>query len=319
MPQTITAPNYTDLNIRETLQLDSAADAGQANLKVVTNQGVGPSDFLLIGYRGAEGSELLQVQTITGTADILLSSSLQRQHLLGTPVYKLLGNQVQIYRAANVDNHVPPAEAFELLVTINIDPDQTASVYTDPDGGSDFWYKFIYWNNSSNVGTDVAAATPVRALPHYATLAQIRQEAGFRNAPYVTDELIDEKRQVAEAEVVSTIRSVYQFPLPEPINPNIMQTTIQIAAGLLMGAQYGSMNPSLSKEGDAKVAEGRATLSLIATKVLVLDDVNFNDASIPDGPNSPDFYPLTGQGVQPIGALGPNVGDGRMFHIGDRY
>jgi hypothetical protein len=322
MSQTVNINSYGSNNALGDSELRVLAPAGIDVLVLENSAAALPGSFAVLGVLGSDTAEMVSIFAPVNGVSVKLNGPTVLPHTFGEPLTYLFGDQICIYAAPNIDGNAPPDDTFELIGTQAIDVTKALTPFTDPLGDGDRWYKATFRSSVTSGESSLAAATARRGdrNQNYCSLAQIRQEAGFKNAPYITDELIDEKRQVAQAEVVSTIRSVYQFPLPQPVNPNIMNATMQIAAGLLMSSQYGTMNPSLAKEGDAKVAEGRATLSLIATKVLVLDDANFNDASIPDGPNSPSFYPATNNGVRPAyGTGGPNVSDRRMFNIGDRY
>jgi hypothetical protein len=174
-------------------------------------------------------------------------------HNFGLPLTYLFGDQIRIYRAPNSDGNQPADDQFAMITTLSIDPNQALTAYIDANGGGDYWYKAVFVNSHSSAATSLALATARRGDTgyHYVTIDAIRREAGFSNAPFISDDMIDEKRQFAEAETTSALTGVYALPLPLPINPNVVNACLQIAAGLLMSAQYTRTNAALAKQGDA--------------------------------------------------------------------
>jgi hypothetical protein len=157
------------------------------------------------------------------------------------PVYALFGNQLRIYRAADAGLGQQPADtAFTLLTTINIDPTTDKTSYTDPTGGGGFWYKVTYYNQTSTNETDIASSRATRGsfTVNYASIDEIRREAGFRFAPYIIDEQIDDARQAAQDTINGSLDDFYQTPFQPPISDQIRRLTRRLSAGYLRQSQY---------------------------------------------------------------------------------
>lgn len=62
-----------------------------------------------------------------------------------------------------------------------------------------FRYRYTYYNATSNIETDIEDSVPVRGddFGHYASLTEIRSEAGFDNAINLSDVTIDQQRRAA--------------------------------------------------------------------------------------------------------------------------
>lgn len=256
MSQTLKLPNFHTNNIVETSVLDADAAIATTSLAVRFSDQMTTDGYLFIGEFGGEGSELAVLNTITDADTVTIDApGLVKAHKRFEPATILFGNKLRIYRASNVDGTTPADGDFSLLDTIDIDVDQAQTTYEDATGGSDYWYKYIYYNSVLTSGTNIADATAVRggSIGNYASIESIRREAGLQNNKYIADDFIDEKRQAAQQVINSTLSGIYTIPFTAPINPGIAEVTRLLAAGYLLTANYGALNTLNTNEGEAKI------------------------------------------------------------------
>lgn len=278
MSQTLNINNYARNNVMQNTRLTSAIAAGVTALPVQNNLGFSANDYFIIGSFGEDTTELLSVGSVTGQLTITASAATTIAHAAYDYVTKLFGNQVRIYRAANSNNLQPLDSAFTVLTTVDITPDRNFTQYTDGIGNSNYWYKFTYYNSAANAETDLGDSKAVRggSSGDYCSLDDIRGEAGFKYAPYITDGMIDLKRQAAQDEINGTLQGFYQVPFSVPINPFIADICTRLAAGLLLVEQYGQINVQNTADGQKKIDEARADLTRLATKQVELIDTAGN-------------------------------------------
>lgn len=272
--QTLKLTNFASNNIIEQTRL-SAACAAAANSLTVDNAEDFTSGYLLLGAIGSKTAELLPNTSVDSGTSIALTSNTVLPHVQYDPVYSLFGNQLKIYRAPNVDGTQPSDSAFTLLDTIDIDPNNEGTLYTDASGGGNYWYKFTYFNEGDSSETDLGSSIAVRGsfTVAYCSLDEIRREAGFKYAAYVDDDQIDEKRQRAQDEINGALDEFYDTPLQPPINDFLKGITIRLAAGYLRQAQF-SQNANKAVNGSDMITNAQSDLKnlVIKERVLVTKD-----------------------------------------------
>lgn len=273
MSQALSIANYGATNIVQTTRLDAIALAGATSITVQNTQGFATDDYVAIGTLGGESTEMKQVSSVTGATVIGVAATGLR-HEQYEYVNKLFGNKVCVYRAANVTGLQPGDASFAPLETITIQPDRSHTSYLDASGGAGYWYKFTYVNSTAGTETDLADSTAVRggSTGDYCSIDDVRVEAGFKYAKYITDSMIDAKRQAAQHEIDSALYGSYSVPFTPPINPFIVDICKRLAAGLLLVEQYGQINSMTTNNGQAKIDQARADLKALAMKQKVLVD-----------------------------------------------
>ncbi|SDP33162.1 Protein of unknown function [Arthrobacter sp. ok909] len=277
MATTLQADSFAPANIKERAVLDADVAAGLSSLTLKSNQGLVVGDFLYLGALAQEGCEKGVIQSLTGATGVTLTAGLAFAHNRFEPVTAVLGDQVHFYRAANVDGTVPADNAFAAILSpADIDPDQPSTYRTDSTGSSDYWYKVTYYSSSAAAdATDIAAATAVRGADyaHYAALSEIRNAAGFARNINLSDSIIDLQRRAAESEINAALVSKYTVPFTKPVPELIYHLTVELAAGLLLIDQYGTLNDGSTKDGMARVKDARAQLVLLQTGAISVVDV----------------------------------------------
>ena len=255
MSQTITIANYPAKNILETTKLTADANSGQAVLLVENNQNFSADKHVVIGRIGSEILEKILVLSIASTTTITSTTNLARTHQKFASVTRIYGNKMRIYRASNVDGTAPADGSFALLDTVDIDFDDQQTKYTDTNGSSAYWYKVTFYDSVGLTETALGDSTAVRGggYGNYTSVESIRKEAGLQNNVYIADELIDEKRQAAQALINSTLSGRYVVPFSSPINPLIAEITRVLAAGYVLTKEFGNTSSSTYKEGVDKI------------------------------------------------------------------
>lgn len=313
MAQTLKLTNFSTNNIVDQTQLTADVPAASNSLPV-SNANDFSTGYLLVGVRNSKTAELLPNANASSGQSVALTSSTVLPHNQYDPVIALFGNQLRIYRAANVDGSQPADGSFSLLQTIDIDPNDDATTFNDQTGGGGFWYKYTFYNSATGSETGLSSSTAVRGnfTVNYCSLDQIRREAGFTNAPYVTDDQIDEKRQAAQAEINGALDEFYQTPLQPPISGYLQNICIRLAAGLLRQAQYSAISdPQVNGENMYKAAQ--ADLQKLIMKQRVLVDGEGNSLDSPGATGGIEGWPNSST----AGTAKSQGGAPRLFRMGD--
>ncbi|MBS4040412.1 MAG: DUF1320 family protein [Flavobacteriales bacterium] len=312
MIQTVNIPNYNDNNILQQTVLTDDVVAGATNLPVQNTSGFDVG-FIAIGTPGAEGTEIRSVSAVASTVALTINA-LSLSHKQPSMVQRLFGNQVKLYRAPNVDGTQPTDDQFVVVGSpFDIKADSGTTPTEDPTGGSDYWYKYTYYNSVTLEETDLSQSNSARGggVNNYASLAAIRQEAGFNGARYITDQLIDEKRQAAQSKINGMLVGVYTIPFTAPINPFISDITIRLAAGYLLQSQY-KYQSQRKLDADAKVSAALADLKSLATKQVTLTDENGASTSLEGSAGGFSGWP----NEDTAGTSRDQGGAGRQFRMG---
>lgn len=256
MSQTINIPNFSSANLKEQAKLDADANIGVTALTVSYADNFAIADYILIGTPGGESSELRIVNTGVNTTTIPITAATSKLHNRYDTIYKLFGNQLKIYRALDVNGSQPSDSSFSAYgspVAININ--QIETEYTDATGNSSYWYKFTYFNSTTSAESALADSSAVRGgnIGNYCSIESIRNEAGLQNARFITNAIIDTKRQAAQAYINATLAGTYVVPFSEPINALIIDITKVLAAGWLLTDNYGPTATLNTNQGQAKI------------------------------------------------------------------
>ena len=298
MSLNLQATNFSNNNRLSNANTVLTADiiAGVASLPVANSNNFSSGGYVLIGAPGSGNPEMLLATAPSGATTIPLSSNTTLQHNNNDPVRLLFGNQVQVYSAPDSASALPgtgvqpPDTAFSPITgsPFNIDASSALTFITDPNGiAAQTWYKFTYYNSSSEHETSLADSNAILAGQiHYVSLDQVRSAAGFDNNTNVLDSKVAEFRDAAEKEVNGALLPVYAFPLPLPTNPIIVEITKNIAAGELKHELYQNVSASMAKEGEEKADKARngggshTSLQELVYREVVLTDAQFNEETV---------------------------------------
>lgn len=297
MASTIRIESFKKINIRERTVLTEDALAGDTVVHVESAAGYQVDQPIYVGALSREGCERAAVASVVDETTINLAEPLKLAHRRYDAVTGVLGDRIRIYRASNVNDQPPAAEAFAVLGSRAIDADQPNTFYTDSTGSADYWYKATYWNETTLEETSLDLADPMRGDDYgrYAHLDEIRTEAGFKNSTNLADYVIDQKRRAAESEINAALASRYKVPF-KPVPEIIHTLTVQLAAGLLAFDQFGD---SMSRK---KLDDARAQL-----KQYAVGDGSITDE---DGENVSNVQAVRGY---------PDSSAPRMFSVNQRF
>lgn len=273
MSQTIKLPNYPSNNLAEYTRLDADSLAAANSITVQNSQDFSAGQYVLIGNPGSETAEIAIVGTVSSNTSIPFTTNLKFPHDRFSFVYKLNGNKLRVYRANNIDGTQPADGVFALIDTVDVDTDQSYTLYIDATGSSAHWWKYTFYNSTTTTETNIADSKAVRGgNNNYISIDAIRNEAGFNNNRNIGDELIDDKRQIAQSEINGAISGIYVLPFTEPINEVIKNIALLLATGYLLMSQYTYTN-SRYKDGESMVKMAQAQLERIKSGQLVLTGV----------------------------------------------
>lgn len=277
MATTLSLLNYGANNIAELTSLSADVAAAATTFTATNPNMLAADDWIVVGARGHEQCELRRVSTVSGTT-VTVTAAFTFAHKQNEEVAELRGNQVRIYRAANVDGTAPATAAFALLATTTIDEDQLATIYIDSTGSSDYWYRQTYYHSVSAAETALADSASVRGADygHYATLEEIRSESGFQASTSISDQKISDRRDDAESQINSVLRSA-RYTLPLDTVPAVIKNVTKIlASAYLLIEEYGSGAEGTNKDGYTKKGLADGILADILSGRLVLLDQEYS-------------------------------------------
>ena len=273
MSTTLRIDSFDESNIAERGELTADYVAEALTIELRTTEGFEVGATIYVGQLSREGVEKAVIAAVVDETTITLSEALKLPHAAYEPVTAVLGDSIQIHRAANVDGTVPADESFTVLATRSIDADQLSTYYRDSTGSSSYWYRFNYYNALTLAKTEPTEAFRGADFNHYASLADIRNEAGFKNAYNLADSDVEQQRFIAETEINASLSGAYTVPF-SPV-PAIVETlTIQLAAAFLLINWIGETSTNKQKLKDA-----RAAIDAYRTRDSVLTDDEGNALS----------------------------------------
>lgn len=280
MSTTLSAENYATANQKARTTYTADVAAGQTVIGVQNVNDFATNDPVISGTFGVESCEMNIVSSITGQ-NITLTSVTTQLHRRMEPLVALRGNQIRFYRAPNTNGYEPPVGNFVELTTLSLNTDALTTEYVDSSGSSEFWYKFTYRNSITGNETDLATAPATRGAEygHYCTIEDIRIEAGFKNATYITDQQIDLQRRRAESEMNSYLTKLFSLPFSEPFPPLLENISRVLSAGYLMLVEYGTQTDTkvAAKNGQNKVNWAQGMLTNLTNGKMPLLDVFGNN------------------------------------------
>ena len=248
--------------------------AAATSITPVNVDGFATNDIIFLGNFGIDQVEKLEI-TVAG--ENLTVPALQFQHNRFEPITDVLGDQIQFYSAADPGTgYAPPNSAFTPLGSpVSIDPTTLVTDYVDLDGGSGFWYSYVYWNSIQNTAvTFLSDVQPSRGgdLGLYIDVDAVRGEAGFNNNKNITDPFIATFIAKACDYVNSRLAGYYSLPFQDPVPQTVQDITKQYAAGLLLKQQYGVFGAGSEADGSGKITDADVTLTELTSSQAELYD-----------------------------------------------
>lgn len=294
MSATLQLDNFGDQNVYEISQLEADSAVNDTDFTIENPQNFAANNYLFLGRRGSEGSELLSILSLASNV-LSASSGALRPHMRFDEALHLFGNKIKLYRAPNVDGTQPSDDNFTAVTsgTIDIDTDQLYTEFVDANGSSDYWYKYTYYNPVNDIETPLEDSSSERggSVGIYASISEIREEAGIQNNRYISNSRVNDARKAAQDEVHSKLSGLYTLPFNTPVNSIINRVVKILAAGFLLTTNYGVVNALSTNNGDNKVKEARDLLQKLSTKELVLTDVTGTETSLPGSGRSFGGWP----------------------------
>lgn len=272
MAQIVTLDQFTRFNLLEVTELTEDVFEGDTAITLLNSDSFDDEHAILIGNPVQEGAEIVIPSDVDG-AEVAVSALL-RDHLKGTRVYKLRASKLKVYRAANIDGLQPTeiSDYGSAIATIDVEPDQREIEYTDPTGGSDYWYLYTFFNplDASESAINITEGVRGGDSGHYCTVPQIRNEAGFDENIYIPEALMAEAREDAESQVDGSLAVAgYDLPLTF-VPPMVRNITKRLAAGYLLLTDYGTGADGSTKEGEQKIKIAEKLLDKIANNKIAL-------------------------------------------------
>lgn len=320
MPARLRANNFVSQNIKQATLFNADAASAATTISVENSSGIITNDF---AYLGGLGTESCEKRAVTVSANSFTVSPLTYNHKRFDPITAVFGDQILFYAAPNIDGSIPSDNTFVPIGSpIDIVADQLFTQYTDPTGGSDFWYKYVYWNSySGGAVTDISDSVAVRGgdIGMYVSSDEVRNAAGFNRNQNITD--VDIVTYIVKAvdEINSALNGFYSIPFAAPVPQTIVNIAKLLSAGYLLIDQYGIFTNGSSADGQAKIDEAHKLLTQVQQGVLQVFDYQGNDlrigALVAGWPNDTTWQ--TGEkdpnSGEPLGGGGPIFTIGHVF------
>ena len=268
--QTLVAP-IENAVLAEQTALYADIAAGDTTLTVYNTQGFVANDFIIVGNIGYEKAELLQISSVTSPDTIVLKVACSFVHIKNENIQKILYNQRKFYKSATSGGTYVHLSAAGSPVAIDVD-NAEGNIFEDPDGTTTSYYKATYYNTYTSKETDVVDSLSALAgdSDHYTSIYKIKNEAGFKDNPYIDSDLIDRYRLEAEEEVESMLVGIYTLPLPKT-SKMLQHIVTLLAAGLLLSKEYGmESDVEIGKTGERKIQRAEDLLNKILEKKIFL-------------------------------------------------
>lgn len=294
---TLRFDSFHEINIVERAELVADVEVGASTLLLRSSQGFLIGQTIYVKTLASEGVEKAVIESVPNETTVNLTQPTKLPHARYDAVPAVLGDQVHVYRAVNVDDSVPIDASFSVLATRDIDPDQQSTYFTDPAGSSGYWYRFTYFNLTTMAETPLTALDPVRGqdFPRYASIGNIRQAAGLQNAVNLAGRTVEPWRGVAETVIDSALAGAYTVPF-HPAPAVVKSLTLELAAALLLVDAYGNA------ANGARLKDSRVKVTAYGDKTAVVTDENGQSLSTSSS--------VTGY---------PDANAPRSFYIGQRF
>jgi hypothetical protein len=280
MSEIIRVPNFSAINLREVTFINADAAAGTDAITVLNDSSYTGGQKILIGNLSQENTEVGTILSVASKI-ITLTANLSNRHIRGEIITLLFGDQIHLYRAANVDGSIPADSSFSYInVLATIQGDDASSDLVDATGSSSYWYKTTYYNTATGEETDLSQALAVRGGNYgkLVSIESVRDEAGLDDNRNIDDGKIAERRDHAEDEVLGRLAAAgYVIPLQSSngalyVPPMVENIARILAAGYLLKQEYGAITEDAEKNGDDKIEQAYAMIKDIQEQRVTLVD-----------------------------------------------
>lgn len=280
--------------------LDSEANKSDTTLTVQSINGFSKNQILLIGEAGSERREIIKTSAATAPSGntITLATGLAFDYPIGTKVYVIDYDQVEISWAETIDG------SKSILETINIQPDQDKTIYSDTTKSSGYYF-WRFKNSIHTTYSNYSDAYPQAGLGKNTVGVVIKYALQRNKLTSFTDNIdhdfcIDEinsclqyitgklkrwsKLQNFNYILERTQRGVWSYDLPQDIYESNSNKSI---LGVRIGTEGTNLQP-LNKDDFNELFDGVAHTTCSATPAesttLTLD--NSYDFNAPTSGNA---------------------------------
>lgn len=250
--RTFIAPNEDFIKKEHTALLADASAGTNVTISVLDNNGIALNSYVVIGYEGAEQTEIAKVNSAVTLGSLIQVDKLLFAHKADAPVTVYRFNQRKFYGCVTPTGTFVELTAYGSPANIQADdPQGTLFEYSGPEGYT--YFKSTYFNSTTSEETDIADSDAVAGdqSTRYTTIYNIKHQAGLTNNPYITDGVVETYRKRAESEVRSIIMFRYNLPLVEI--PAIIENCCSLlAAGYMDYREFGRDGEGVKWLGEAR-------------------------------------------------------------------
>lgn len=186
----------------EITTISKTATAGDSDATVKNNNGFSANDYVVVGKLGDDATELRQVSSVSGTSTLNWSSTLSRAHGIGTVLYLIPYNQVEISRRTT------PTSSWSVLATIDLEVDSKTTNYNDTGGQTSYQYRIRLFNSQIGQYTDyspILIGTGFDSRAVKPMIDAILMRLGDRKAEFTSREEVMQEIQYQYEEIASAL------------------------------------------------------------------------------------------------------------------
>lgn len=280
MAEIVSPINFPQRNIQDQSFLVGDVAAAANSFTVSDPSEWSTDDYIVVGIPGQDGAQLVQVQSVSGQI-VTINGTLEFKHYDREMVTRIYGNQIITYAAAApVDNSIPDDSAAMLINgPTDIEADEAFTSFNYTLGGSGYWYKYVFKNETTGSIGALADTEWVRGgnFGHLTTPDMVRIEAGLQGNVYITNDIIQEAIEDAEGQVKSSIAiGGYSLPLADNKAYGLARKAAKLlAAGYLLTSSNTNGYSDVYKQGQDKIAQATViTDKFEAGSVVMLDQTD---------------------------------------------
>ena len=143
---------HPKLGPQETL-LSADVAAGATDSTVENTKSFAANDYVVYGFLGEELTEIVLLTSVTVNVTLGHTTGPVFAHAARTPLSQIRYNQARVYRSDDGEEGT-----YNLIDTADLTVDNDSTVYEDPNGIADSWYKIKYYNSTTLVMSTFSVA-----------------------------------------------------------------------------------------------------------------------------------------------------------------
>ncbi len=256
---------------QEISSVSGVASAGDSALIILNNEGYAANDYIVIRKIGDEQAELRQVSSVSGAGTLNLSSTTSFSHPVGTSVFTIKYNQVEVSRKTSKSGD------WAVLTTIGLEVDEDFTIYDDTSGQTTHFYRTRLKNSQTGQFSGYSGIIPGTGFSTRAVkpmVDSVLERTNDRNAEFTTRKMVLNDLNYAYQKIINKLiqasHEFFQKSLEIPTESFLHRYTLPDAFREIQ----------VMRDGDSVVVpptprDDRSTVGyeLVGRNVLYIEDV----------------------------------------------